>query len=63
MKVYNHITMEYVRKLEDTLKEILELNPLRNDFDAYLFALCEYAIIGTKNKPKREDFGLKPTDR
>lgn len=61
MKPYNHITQEYVEKLENTLKEIMELNPLRNDFDAYLFALCEYAVIGTKEKPNREDYGL-PTD-
>jgi len=59
MKAYNHVTMEYVRKLEDALKEVLKLNPLRNDLDAYLFELCEYAIIGTKNKPNRKDYGLE----
>jgi len=41
-----------------TIKELMALNPLRNDLDAYLYHLCEYALGESKEKPRKEDYGI-----
>ena len=47
----------YVKRLEETILKLKKLNPLRNDFDMYLFDLCEFAL-GNRPEPKPEDYGL-----
>ena len=47
---------KYSMQLEMTLKEIMKWNPLRNDMDAYLFHLGEYALGESVIKPRIEDY-------
>ena len=53
-------------RLKNVLKELIEFNPLRNDRDAYLLALSEWALDGKwgeyeefSERPQRADFGLE----
>ena len=41
------------------LETIKKYNSLKNDMDAYLYEVCEYAL-GFREKPDPEDFGLDP---
>ena len=52
---------KYATNIENVLKELIDLNSIRNDLEAYQYHLCQFGL-GNGNKPKREDFGL-PTDR
>ena len=40
------------------IEEIIKYNHLRNDLDAYCYAMYEWAIKG-EPKPRPEDYGLK----
>ena len=39
----------------EALEEYQRFNRIKNDFDAYLFAMGEWALMG-KEKPKHRDF-------
>lgn len=45
-------------KMEKGLKELMELNDLRNDFDAYKYELIRWALGYREDKPKLEDYGF-----
>ena len=40
------------------LREMSDLNPLHNDFDAYQYHLCGWGL-GESERPKPENYGLK----
>jgi hypothetical protein len=42
------------------LEILKKYNPLRNDFDAYLYSVCEYALGKEEEKPELEYYGLPP---
>lgn len=44
----------------EVIEELIKLNPLRNDRDAYLHHLCEYGV-GRNNKPNPNNYGLEET--
>ena len=45
--------------MTDALKIIQEFNNLKNDADAYLHSVVEYALGDIDEKPKLEDYKLK----
>lgn len=49
-------------KLLIALKEYQKFNGQKNDRDAYLFQLGEWAMGETKERPKPEDFGIEVSD-
>lgn len=48
-----------VFKITTILEEIKSLNRCRNDTEAYLLELCEYALGNSDTKPNRSDYGFK----
>ena len=44
--------------LIESLKEYQRLNTMRNDTDAYLYALGEYALGNLTKKPNAVDYGV-----
>jgi len=44
--------------LINALKEYQRFNGLRNDTDAYLYALGEYALAESEEKPNPDDYGI-----
>lgn len=42
----------------EALKEIVSLNRLRNDLDAYLFTLANWGLGKEEKRPVPKDFGL-----
>ena len=44
--------------LIEALEEYQRSNRLKNDLDAYLHALAEYALGASEEKPNPEDYGL-----
>ena len=46
-------------KLEYALEEYQKYNTIRNDLDAYLFALGEYALGESITNPDPKDYGIK----
>jgi hypothetical protein len=46
-------------KATTALSKIKELNQLRNDYDAYLFALSEWGLGMRQEEPKPRDYGLR----
>jgi hypothetical protein len=55
------IDMTEKEKLIWALKTIKRYNGLRNDMDAYLYEVAEYAL-GFIEKPNPEDFGLPDSE-
>jgi len=51
--------MKEVLRLRKALQVYQEHNNIRNDLDAYLYELGEWAFGKSKNCPKSEDYGLK----
>lgn len=47
------------RKLEAALIEVMRFNHIRNDREAYLYSLSEWALGIVDKKPSPEDYGLK----
>jgi hypothetical protein len=47
-----------IKKLKEALETHSEFNNLNNDKDAYLYAVCQWALGVDKDKPVKEDFGL-----
>jgi len=47
-----------VLKLRCALQEMMQFNRIRNDLEAYLYALGEWALGDIKEKPNPEDYGL-----
>ena len=54
----NGAVIEDIRKVYIALEETAKYNPLRNDRDAYLYSLYEWAIKGNP-RPNPKDFGLR----
>jgi len=50
--------LSQLERMETALKEIRDLNPLRNDFDIYIDHLCEWGLNLTEEKPNKEEYGL-----
>ena len=50
---------EELQKMRFALEEIKKYNGLRNDLDAYLYELIEWALGEVDKKPKPESFGLE----
>ena len=48
-----------VEKMRDALKIHNKFNPIRNDLDAYLFELADYALGNNQKAPSQEDFGVE----
>jgi len=46
-------------KMRFALEQLKKYNQLRNDLDAYLFALIEWALGERDKKPNPESFGLE----
>ena len=44
--------------LIESLKKYQRFNGLRNDTDAYLYALGEYALGESNEKPSPDDYGI-----
>lgn len=51
----DHATIE---RLEETVKTCLEFNRLKNDTDAYLHELCEWALGNVEERPDPKDYGV-----
>lgn len=49
-------------KLEIALREYQKYNRIRNDLDAYLFYLGEWALGESDEKPKPEDYDVAVTE-
>ena len=47
-----------MNKIKEVLIEYQKFNSVRNDFDAYLYALGEWALCGGP-KPNPADYGVK----
>ena len=48
-----------IDKLIEALKAYQEYNKIRNDLDAYLYAMGEWALgPGGLTKPQKEDYGI-----
>ena len=43
------------------LRAIKEVNPLRNDLDAYIDAICDYGIGDREDFPRASDYGIEWT--
>ena len=51
--------LKQIDKLIEALEEYKKYNSIRNDLDAYLFALGEYALGESDEDPNPEDYGIK----
>ena len=51
------LRMDEKEKLRWALEITKKYNSVKNDMDAYLYEVCEYAL-GFSEKPDPEDFGL-----
>lgn len=47
-----------IKKLEEALREYQRFNRVRNNNDAYLFQLGEWALDEISDKPDSADFGI-----
>jgi len=50
-----------MNKFEIALKEYQNYNRIRNDSDAYLFHMGEWALGESDEKPNPEDYGISVT--
>jgi hypothetical protein len=41
----------------EVIEKLIKLNPMRNDFDMYLFELCEFSL-GNRPEPNPKDYGI-----
>ena len=48
-----------VKDLQQILKEIQKYNLIKNDLDAYLFELVEFALGRRIDRPEPEDYGIE----
>ena len=48
-----------LEKIKWAIKEHRRFNRLRNDLDAYLFEVTEYALGKRDEKPNPKDYGIK----
>ena len=48
-----------INLLTEALEEYQKYNTIRNDLDAYLFALGEYALGESITDPDPKDYGIK----
>lgn len=53
-------SQQTIDALTEALKEYQRFNRLRDDGQAYLWWLGEWALGRTLHKPKREDYGVEP---
>jgi hypothetical protein len=54
----NGAVTEDIRKVFIAIEEIIKYNRIRNDLDAYCYAMYEWAIED-EPRPRPEDYGLK----
>ncbi len=45
-------------RLREALEEIIENIRLRNDLEAYFYAIAEWGLGWSNTKPKKEDYGI-----
>jgi hypothetical protein len=48
-----------MKKIKEALEAYQKFNSVRNDFDAYLYALGAWALSG-EPKPNPTDYGISP---
>ena len=48
--------MDELNKMREVIKELKKWNKLRNDFDAYLYELCEWGLGEVEEKPDRKTY-------
>jgi len=53
------VLMTKEEKMEEALRILQLYNPIRNDRDAYLFYVTEWALEERKDKPNPKHFGLE----
>ena len=54
----NKFVADKIKRMTNALEIIQEFNNLRNDTDAYLHSVIEYALGDIDEEPKPEDYGL-----
>ena len=52
-----------MNRIEVALREYQCFNRVRNDLEAYLFYMGEWALYGLKSKPNPQDFGVPAPDK
>jgi hypothetical protein len=60
------VLLSEIDRMKTSLRELIKLNHLRNDLDAYLLAVAEFGIYGRwgvdeefTTHPQRKDFGVE----
>jgi hypothetical protein len=60
------VLLSEVERMQTCLRELIQLNRIRNDLDAYLLAVAEFGIYGRwgvdqefTTSPQRKDFGVE----
>lgn len=53
------VLQQQINDARTALAELLDMNPLHNDFDAYQYHVCEWGLGEIPERPTREGHGLK----
>ena len=51
-----------IKRLEDCIKILIDMNDINNDIEEYQYELCQFALGRSYAKPKPEDYGLPAED-